>query len=82
MLYGIPQLTAKGDHLSVTVDVTDDWGDAAGDITGKPLSFVVTDDGYSRQVNDTIGQGDSVSLPTADSGVGLWSILSFALLGV
>lgn len=46
----------------------------------KPL-FVVTDDGYSRQVNDTIGQGDSVSLPTADSGVGLWSILAFALLG-
>ncbi|HDT2998565.1 TPA: thioredoxin family protein [Proteus mirabilis] len=81
MLYGIPQLTAKGDHLSVTVDVTDDWGEAAGDISGKPLSFVVTDGGYSRQVNDTIGQGDSVSLPTADSGVGLWSILAFALLG-
>ncbi|MDM3788605.1 protein-disulfide reductase, partial [Proteus mirabilis] len=41
----------------------------------------LTDDGYSRQVNDTLGQGDSVSLPTAESGVGLWSILAFAMLG-
>ncbi|MEQ5162352.1 protein-disulfide reductase DsbD domain-containing protein [Proteus terrae] len=81
MLYGIPKLDHQDKNLLVTVDVTDDWGDAAGDISGKALSFVITDQGFSRQVNDTIGHGWSEIAPVANSGVGFWSILAFALLG-
>lgn len=81
ILYGIPKLNHQDKNLFVTVDVTDDWGDAAGDISGKALSFVITDQGFSRQVNDTIGHGGAEIAPTTNSGVGLWSILAFALLG-
>ncbi|MEQ5326659.1 MULTISPECIES: protein-disulfide reductase DsbD domain-containing protein [Proteus] len=81
MLYGIPHLNQKDNNLFVTVDVTDDWGDAAGDISGKALSFVITDQDFSRQVNDTIGQGETGIAPPSNSSVGLWGILAFALLG-
>lgn len=81
MLYGIPKLNHQDKNLFVTVDVTDDWGDAAGDISGKVLSFVITDQDFSRQVNDTIGHGKGEITPPSNSGVGLWSILAFALLG-
>lgn len=81
MLYGIPKLNHQDKNLFVTVDVTDDWGDAAGDISGKVLSFVITDQGFSRQVNDTIGHGKGEIAPPSNSGIGLWSILAFALLG-
>lgn len=81
MLYGIPKLNHQDKNLFVTVDVTDDWGDAAGDISGKMLSFVITDQDSSRQVNDTIGHGKGEITPPSNSGIGLWSILAFALLG-
>ncbi|MCK9781793.1 MULTISPECIES: protein-disulfide reductase DsbD family protein [Proteus] len=81
MLYGIPKLNHQDKNLFVTVDVTDDWGDAAGDISGKMLSFVITDQDSSRQVNDTIGHGKGELTPPSNSGIGLWSILAFALLG-
>ncbi|WP_193017011.1 protein-disulfide reductase DsbD family protein [Proteus sp. FME41] len=81
MLYGIPQLNHQKNNLFVTVDVTDDWGDAAGDISGKALSFVITDQNFSRQINDTVGHGETGVTPTSNSGVALWSILAFALLG-
>ncbi|OAT47813.1 ScsB family copper-sensitivity suppressor [Proteus hauseri ATCC 700826] len=83
MLYGIPQVTKNNEQLFVSVDVTDDWGDKAGDISGKQLSFVVTDNHFSRQVNSTIGQGEFSVTPSSSSvgSVGLWSILAFALLG-
>lgn len=83
MLYGIPQITKNNEQLFVSVDVTDDWGDKAGDISGKQLSFVVTDNHFSRQVNSTIGQGEFSVTPSSSSvgSVGLWSILAFALLG-
>lgn len=81
MLYGIPKLNHQDKNLFVTVDVTDDWGDAAGDISGKVLSFVITDQDFSRQVNDTIGHGKGEIAPPSNSGIGLWSILTFALLG-
>ncbi|UBH62860.1 protein-disulfide reductase DsbD family protein [Proteus vulgaris] len=81
MLYGIPKLNHKDNNLIVSVDVTDDWGDDAGDISGKALSFVITDQGFSRQVNDTIGKGEIGTVSSSHSSVGLWSILAFALLG-
>ncbi|WP_100159423.1 protein-disulfide reductase DsbD family protein [Proteus columbae] len=81
MLYGIPKLNHQDKNLFVTVDVTDDWGDAAGDISGKVLSFVITDQDFSRQVNDTIGHGKEETTPPSNSGIGLWGILAFALLG-
>lgn len=83
MLYGIPQITKNNEQLFVSVDVTDDWGDKAGDISGKQLSFVVTDNHFSRQVNSTIGQGEFSVTPSSSSvgSLGLWSILAFALLG-
>ncbi|MEQ4925163.1 protein-disulfide reductase DsbD family protein [Proteus hauseri] len=83
MLYGIPQITKKNAQLFVSVDVTDDWGDKAGDLLGKQLSFVVTDNDFSRQVNSTIGQGNlSITPPTSTvDGMGLWGIVAFALLG-
>ncbi|NBM50501.1 MULTISPECIES: protein-disulfide reductase DsbD family protein [unclassified Proteus (in: enterobacteria)] len=81
MLYGIPKLNHQDKNLFVTIDVTDDWGDAAGDISGKALSFVITDQDFSRQVNDTIGHGKEDIVPLSSSGIGLWSILAFALLG-
>lgn len=81
MLYGIPALTHKNEQLLVTVDVMDDWGDATGDISGKALSFVVTDQDIARQINNTIGQGDINIAPLSASGIGLWHILALALLG-
>ncbi|MGO2682078.1 MAG: protein-disulfide reductase DsbD family protein [Proteus vulgaris] len=81
MLYGIPKLNHKDNNLIASVDVTDDWGDDAGDISGKALSFVITDQGFSRQVNDTIGKGEIGTVSSSHSSVGLWSILAFALLG-
>lgn len=80
ILYGTPKLNHKNENLIVTVDVTDDWGDAAGDISGKALSFVVTDQNFSRQVNDTIGQGE-IGVVASSSSIGLWGILAFAVLG-
>ncbi|MBI6405916.1 protein-disulfide reductase DsbD family protein [Proteus sp. PR00208] len=81
MLYGIPKLKHQDKNLFVTVDVIDDWGDAAGNISGKVLSFVITDQDFSRQVNDIIGHGKEETAPSSNSGIGLWGILAFALLG-
>lgn len=83
IFYGTPTLEYKGDKLSVTVDVTNDWGEKASDITGKPLSVVITDEGLSRQVNGIIGEGDVANAisPSSKNSMSLWAVLSFALLG-
>lgn len=81
--FGTPTLQYKGDKLSVIVDVTNDWGEKSADITGKPLSVVIADEGLSRQVNGIIGEGDVANAISSSSqnSMSLWAVLSFALLG-
>lgn len=81
IFYGVPKITVKGDKLQVVIGVTNDWGEAAGDITGKTLSFVVTDQNVSRQVNQVIGQNEGDITPISPSTMNLGVILAFALLG-
>ncbi|HEN3692953.1 TPA: thioredoxin family protein [Klebsiella pneumoniae] len=39
--FGKPSFTSRGDTLTATVPVTDSWGEAAPDLSGKTLSLVL-----------------------------------------
>ena len=43
--FGKPSFTSHGDTLTATVPVTDSWGEAAPDLSGKTLSLVLADNG-------------------------------------
>ncbi|EKT59484.1 protein-disulfide reductase DsbD family protein [Providencia sneebia] len=80
-----PRIHVSGDKLTATIDVKDDWGGKAPDLTGEKLSFVVTDGELSQQVNTKIAaiseSHNVVSQPTESTTISLWQILVFALLG-
>lgn len=46
--FGKPALTVRGDSLVATVPVTDSWGEAAPNLSGKTLSLVLADSGRRR----------------------------------
>ena len=46
--FGKPSFTTRGDTLTATVPVTDSWGEAAPDLSGKTLSLVLADSGQAQ----------------------------------
>lgn len=73
-----PKISVQGDTLTARVAVTDEWGETAPDLRGKPLSLVLADAGIAQQSALTIG---SQPLATDDGSQTLWSVLLLALLG-
>ncbi len=47
--FGKPSFTSRGDTLTATVPVTDSWGEAAPDLSGKTLSLVLADSGQAQE---------------------------------
>ncbi len=47
--FGTPSFTSRGDTLTATVPVTDSWGEAAPDLSGKTLSLVLADSGQAQE---------------------------------
>jgi len=75
--FGKPEIKIDGAQLSATIPVTDEWGDAPGDISGKQVSLVLADRGIAQQLNLPIGQ----LAASEGSGVALWQIALMALAG-
>ncbi|MGC6386339.1 protein-disulfide reductase DsbD family protein [Ewingella sp. S1.OA.A_B6] len=75
--FGKPLIKMHGEQLSVTVPVTDEWGDVAGDISGKEVSLVLADRGMAQQLALPIGQ---IADSTGD-GIALWQVALMALAG-
>lgn len=75
---GEPVLQIDGDTLSARIPVSDEWGDPAGNLRGKPLSLVVADSGMAQQSTLTIGAPLAIA---SGSAVPLWQILLLALAG-
>lgn len=75
--FGKPAVRVQDGQLQVTLPVTDEWGEIAGDITGKTVSIVLADNGLAQQLSLTVG-----ALPAqSGSGVELWQIALMALAG-
>ncbi|MEX9754583.1 protein-disulfide reductase DsbD family protein [Providencia vermicola] len=79
---GVPKVSVADGKLTATIDVSDDWGDKAPDLTGKNISFVVTEGELSQQI-DVPATPFSGAINQGNSGqaIPLWQILAFALLG-
>lgn len=75
--FGKPNIKIDGEQLSATIPVTDEWGDAAGDISGKQISLVLADRGIAQQLNLHIG----TSVAAKDGGIAFWQIALMALAG-
>lgn len=80
--FGVPKIDVSGNNLTATIDVGDDWGGEAPDLTGKTVSFVVTDGDISQQVSSEVSPfTGSIIQSSAGLAIPLWQIISFALLG-
>ncbi|MGG4607712.1 protein-disulfide reductase DsbD family protein [Providencia sp. Me31A] len=80
--FGVPVITTSGDSLTATIDVGDDWGGESPDLTGKTISFVVTDGDISQQVSSQIGTfSGAINTNSAGSAISLGQVVLFALLG-
>ncbi|MBX8461856.1 thioredoxin family protein [Enterobacter sp. RIT637] len=55
--FGKPTFSVRSGSLVATVPVTDSWGDAAPDISGKTLSVVLADSGQAQASSLNIGKG-------------------------
>ncbi|MGT8857104.1 protein-disulfide reductase DsbD family protein [Enterobacter sp. 186315] len=55
--FGKPSFTVRGDSLVASVPVTDSWGEAAPDLSGKNLSLVLADSGQAQVSSLVIGRG-------------------------
>jgi len=55
--FGKPSFTVRGDSLVASVPVTDSWGEAAPDLSGKNLSLVLADSGQAQASSLVIGRG-------------------------
>lgn len=73
--FGKPALTVRGDSLVATVPVTDSWGEAAPNLSGKTLSLVLADSGQAQESSLSIQPGNAA--PTLPLG---W-VLLMALAG-
>ena len=73
--FGTPSFTSRGDTLTATVPVTDSWGEAAPDLSGKTLSLVLADSGQAQESQIAVAAG------SAAAGVALGWVLLMALAG-
>ena len=73
---GEPTYKAQGQQLTVTVPITDEWGDVPTTLAGKLLSLVLTNGENAQQSVITLGP----DMPVTPS-IGLGKILFFALTG-
>lgn len=73
--FGKPAFSVRDGSLVATVPVTDSWGEAAPNLSGKQLSLVLADSGQAQESSLTIGQ--RASAPTFSLG---W-VLLMALAG-
>ncbi|HHL1900401.1 TPA: protein-disulfide reductase DsbD domain-containing protein, partial [Klebsiella pneumoniae] len=55
--FGKPSFTTRGDTLTATVPVTDSWGEAAPDLSGKTLSLVLADSGQAQESQIAVAAG-------------------------
>lgn len=79
---GVPEIEVSGEHLTATIDVGDDWGGESPDLTGKTVSFVVSDGDISQQINSQVGSfSGTIGGSNAESAISLWQVVVFALVG-
>ncbi len=57
--FGKPSFTSRGDTLTATVPVTDSWGEAAPDLSGKTLSLVLADSGQAQESQIAVAAGSA-----------------------
>lgn len=57
--FGKPTFSVRGGSLVATVPMTDSWGEAAPNLSGKSLSLVLADSGQAQESTLVIGQGTS-----------------------
>lgn len=74
--FGKPSFTTRGDTLTATVPVTDSWGEAAPDLSGKTLSLVLADSGQAQESQIAVAAG------SAAPGLALGWVLLMALVMV
>lgn len=79
---GVPVIKTSGNNLTATIDVSDDWGDASPNLTGKTVSFVVTDGDISQQISSEVTPfTGSISQNGVGSAISLWQVVLFAVVG-
>jgi len=75
--FGKPSVKVDGPLAQITVPVTDEWGDKAGDLTGKPVSAVLADRGIAQQLDLKM----EPLAPATQSSIALWQVALMALAG-
>lgn len=75
--FGKLVVNVSGEHVQVSIPVSDEWGDKAGDISGKSVSVVLADQGIAQQLEMTIKPLAAES----GTGIALWQIALMALAG-
>ncbi|MGU3524738.1 protein-disulfide reductase DsbD family protein [Enterobacteriaceae bacterium C23F] len=74
--FGKPSYKIDGQNLTVTVPVSDGWGEAAPDLRGKTLSIVLADSGQAQESRLSVGEAS-----VADASLSLGWVLLMALAG-
>lgn len=77
--FGKPVINIDGSSVQATVPVSDGWGEAAPDLRGKAVTFVLADNGIAQETTATVGSAAANSPGTG--GLPLWQVVLMALLG-
>ncbi|MEQ5319178.1 protein-disulfide reductase DsbD domain-containing protein [Providencia vermicola] len=79
---GVPVIKTSGNSLTAIIDVSDDWGEESPNLTGKNVSFVVTDGDISQQISSGVTPFTGTISPNgAGSTISLWQVVLFAVVG-
>ncbi|MBN4875475.1 thioredoxin family protein [Providencia stuartii] len=79
---GVPVIKTSGNSLTAIIDVSDDWGEESPNLTGKTVSFVVTDGDISQQISSEVTPFTGTISPNgAGSAISLWQVVLFAVVG-
>ncbi|HEC8329969.1 TPA: thioredoxin family protein [Providencia rettgeri] len=79
---GVPVIKTSGNSLTAIIDVSDDWGEESPNLTGKNVSFVVTDGDISQQISSEVTPFTGTISPNgAGSTISLWQVVLFAVVG-
>lgn len=73
--FGKPTFSLNGKTLVAQIPVTDSWGEAAPDLSGKRLSLVLADRGLAQESTSIVSEGLPAQAPA------LWWVLLMALAG-
>ncbi|HFF8585273.1 TPA: protein-disulfide reductase DsbD family protein [Raoultella ornithinolytica] len=73
--FGKPTFSLNGETLVAQIPVTDSWGEAAPDLSGKRLSLVLADSGLAQESTSIVSEGLPAQAPA------LWWVLLMALAG-